>query len=52
MDCLDKFVSVKRRYTRAINLERDLELSSAVEGYIPTPVSLEILERVLKAKYA
>lgn len=31
------YIKVKRRYTRSINLERDLEVSESVNGYILTP---------------
>ena len=39
--------SVKRRYSRSVNLERDLEQSDALEGYILTERSVDALRRVL-----
>ncbi|WP_040898619.1 hypothetical protein, partial [Xenococcus sp. PCC 7305] len=39
--------SVKRRYSRSVNLERDLEQPNALEGYILTERSVDALRRVL-----
>ena len=39
--------SVKRRYSRSVNLERDLEQPDALEGYILTERSVDALRRVL-----
>ena len=39
--------SVKRRYSRSVNLERDLEQSDALDGYILTERSVDALRRVL-----
>ncbi len=39
--------SVKRRYSRSVNLERDLEQSDALQGYILTERSVDALRRVL-----
>ena len=46
---LAQMISVRARYTRSINLERDLELPQAVEGYLPTPRALDIVGRVGRA---
>lgn len=39
--------SIKRRYSRSVNLERDLEKTDALEGYILTERSVDALRRVL-----
>lgn len=44
---LEAWVSVRRRYTRSINLERDLLDPSTVEGYVLTPRAADSLQRVL-----
>ncbi len=46
---LSEFVSVERRYSRAVNLERDLERSDSVLGYVLGPKALETLERFIEA---
>ncbi len=46
---LNEFVKIKRRYTRSVNLERDLEISDSVNGYILTPNIYSIADRFLKA---
>jgi hypothetical protein len=45
MHRIDNYVSIKRRYSRSINLERDLELEDSVLGYIPTHQAIELLDR-------
>ncbi|HBY81554.1 MAG TPA: hypothetical protein DEG47_32230, partial [Cyanobacteria bacterium UBA11148] len=44
---LSQYFSLKRRYFRSINLERDLEKVDALEGYIPTERSLDAIRRIL-----
>ncbi len=44
---LADFFSVKRRYSRSVNLERDLEQPDALQGYILTERSVNALRRVL-----
>ena len=44
---LANFFSVKRRYSRSVNLERDLEQPDALEGYILTERSVDALRRIL-----
>ena len=44
---LANFFSVKRRYSRSVNLERDLERPDALQGYILTERSVDALRRVL-----
>ena len=44
---LANFFSVKRRYSRSVNLERDLEQTDALEGYILTERSVDALRRIL-----
>lgn len=46
---LSEFISVKRRYTRSINLERDIDISDSVLGYIPTNKPLETLGRFIES---
>lgn len=46
---LSDVISLKRRYSRSINLERDLSLVDSVFGYIPTAWTLEVIERILAA---
>ena len=46
---LSEFVKIKRRYTRSVNLERDLEKADSVNGYILTPNIYSIFDRYLKA---
>lgn len=44
---LTKYFQLHRRYFRSINLERDLEKSDALQGYILTERSSGALERIL-----
>lgn len=46
---LADLVGIARRYTRSVNLERDLTVAHSVEGYVPTPRGMELLGRVLAA---
>ncbi len=46
---LSDYFSLQRRYSRSINLERDLENVEALEGYILTKRAIESLERILNA---
>jgi len=45
---LSQYFSLNRRYSRSINLERDLERVEALVGYVPTERSVDALRRVLK----
>jgi hypothetical protein len=49
MPLLSDCISLKRRYQRSINLERDLDRNDSLEGYVITPRSMESLERILFA---
>jgi len=49
MGKFSEFISVERRYSRAVNLERDLERSDSVLGYVLGPKAIETLERFIKA---
>jgi hypothetical protein len=40
-------IKVKRRYTRSVNLERDLEISDSVNGYIITPKVEGLINRFI-----
>ena len=46
---LSQYFSLNRRYARSINLERDLELADAVEGYILTGRAVDAMQRMLPA---
>lgn len=46
---LNDLITVKRRYTRSVNLERDLQNADSVKGYILTPNIYSIVGRFLKA---
>jgi hypothetical protein len=43
---LNEVVTIAPRYTRSVNLERDIEDASAVEGYVLTPVGIDFLRRL------
>lgn len=49
MKALSTFFRLRRRYTRSVNLERDLAIADSLQGYLPTPRSLEVVERVAAA---
>jgi hypothetical protein len=44
---LADFFSINRRFTRSINLERDFDSESALQGYILTDRAIEVLEHIL-----
>jgi len=44
---LSQYFSLNRRYSRSINLERDLERIEALVGYVPTEKSVDALRRIL-----
>lgn len=44
---LSQYFGLNRRYSRSINLERDLEKVEAIVGYIPTERSLDATKRIL-----
>lgn len=46
---LSDIITLKRRYSRSINLERDLNVVDSVLGYIPTVWTLDVTERILTA---
>lgn len=46
---LSNFISIKRRYSRSINLERDFQVPESVLGYIPTSKSIDALARFTEA---
>ena len=49
MNNLSKYISINRRYSRSVNLERDTLEADSVLGYVPTQKSSETLERILNA---
>jgi hypothetical protein len=46
---LSSYFKLHRRYSRSINLERDLDRVEAVRGYVPTERSADALRRILSA---
>lgn len=42
-------IKIKRRYSRSVNLERDLEVADSVNGYIVTPKANELAHRFFEA---
>ena len=46
---LSEYFSLNRRYSRSINVERDLELPNTVPGYVLTEKSVDALRRILAA---
>ena len=44
---LSQYFSLNRRYSRSINIERDLEKIDALLGYIPTERSVNALRSIL-----
>jgi len=49
MKLLSDYFSVKRRYMRSVNLERDIEIADSVNGYIPTARAIDVLNRFVRA---
>jgi len=49
MSLLSSFISVKRRYSRSVNLERDIEIPDSLNGYVPTTRAIDGIERFLRA---
>ncbi len=43
------YIKIKRRYTRSINLERDLDVADSIRGYIPTPKAIDFIQRFCEA---
>ncbi|MBD6614798.1 hypothetical protein FNW02_02715 [Komarekiella sp. 'clone 1'] len=46
---LSHYFSLQRRYSRSINLERDLDSVEALEGYVLTKRAIDSLERILNS---
>jgi hypothetical protein len=49
MPTLSEFVSIKRRYSRSVNLERDFGIPDSLLGYIPTSRAIDGIERFLRS---
>ena len=49
MVALSEFVSIKRRYSRSVNLERDFDIPDSLIGYIPTSRAIDSIERFLRS---
>ena len=47
MNDLARYIFIKRRYSRSVNLERDTLEADSVLGYVPTTKSAETIERIL-----
>ncbi|MDY6940890.1 MAG: hypothetical protein SWY16_24935 [Cyanobacteriota bacterium] len=43
---LAQYFSLQRRYSRSVNLERDLDRLDALDGYIPTERAVDALRRI------
>lgn len=46
---LSDYFKLHRRYYRSVNLERDVDKSDAVQGYVPTERTLTALQRIFSA---
>ena len=46
---LNELVTIAPRYTRSVNLERDIGDASAVTGYVLTPIGVDFLKRIQRA---
>ena len=46
---LSQYVTIKRRYVRSVNLERDLDVATSLEGYTITPRATAALTRLAAA---
>ena len=46
---LSDCIKIKRRYSRSVNLERDIEISDSVLGYVLTPRTIDILTKFNKS---
>ena len=44
---LSEYISLNRRYSRSVNLERDLEIPSSLEGYVLTDRAIDSLRRIV-----
>lgn len=49
MHSLRDFITIRSRYSRSVNVERDLDLPQATEGYLPTSRALDALSRIARA---
>ena len=49
MPTLSDFVTVKRRYSRSVNLERDFGIPDSLQGYIPTSRAIDSVGRFLRS---
>lgn len=49
MPALSEFVTINRRYSRSVNLERDFGITDSLLGYIPTSRAIDGVERFLRS---
>jgi len=49
MPALSEFVTIKSRYSRSVNLERDFGIPDSLLGYIPTSRAIDGVERFLRS---
>ena len=45
---LNTYLNYQPRFARSANLERDAFASSALDGYVPTPRTLDVIERIAR----
>ena len=50
MNNLANYITINRRYSRSVNLERDSLEADSVLGYVPTAKSAETIERIILKK--
>jgi len=50
MPALSELISIKQRYSRSINLERDVGIPDSMSGYIPTPRVTDSIGRFLRSR--
>lgn len=46
---LSESIKIKRRYSRSVNLDRDLEHANSLSGYVLTPKNANIIDRILES---
>jgi hypothetical protein len=44
-----EYITINRRYSRSVNLERDTLEADSILGYVPTQKSAEVIERILQS---
>ena len=49
---LDEFITIPNRFARSANLERDLDDTAPLQGYLPTARALDVLDRIISTATA